>query len=358
MTKPKAARAQYLVTFPMGLDGLVMDELQQKVPGFALEARTSRDICFAYDGSPADLLSLRSVSDAWLVLWRSGPLGPRFADLRLFAEQMAKLRLEDGITSLRAAGFRPKHHMTFVVNCSLRGQRAYRRVDAIAAVERALVGNSAGRLRPVRENADLRLWLHIGVEETHLCLALAHTPLGLRQRAASLPTALPAPVAYAMAALTKPRPDDVFLDPMCGTGSIALERAENWRHALILAGDREPQAVAAVRENFGPRHRPREFLLWDATALPLPKHSVSAAACNPPHGVQMRPAQGIEALYRGFLAEAGRVLKPFALLTFLTPERQLTDRLLREAGGWSIERCFVIDLLGQRPYLYVLRRML
>jgi len=159
-----------------------------------------------------------------------------------------------------------------------------------------------------------------------------------------------------MAALTKPKPDQFFVDLTCGSGSIALERAENWRHSMIIAGDIEQSAVQATAANFGRRHRPREFVQWDGTALPLPEECVDAMACNPPHGIQMRPTSGLEGLYAGLLGEASRTLAPYALLTFLTPHRTLTDDLLRHDGRLRIVKCFVVDLLGQRPYLYVLRR--
>ena len=340
----------------MGLDGVATDELSQKAPDAVVEKRTSQEIRFRYAGSPEQLLSLRSVSDAWLVVRDLEHIGPRYRDLRHLAEQLEKTDLSPAIATLKTAGFRPKRAMSFMASGSMRGVRAYRRLDTIEALEQAVTTSSGGTLRPTRNLADLRLWLHLWEDRAVLAVSLTARPLGLRQRPISLPTALPGPVAYAMAALTKPKPGDVFVDPTCGSGSIALERAENWRHSLIIAGDRDAAARAAAQGNFGPKHRPREFLAWDAAALPLASESVDAVACNPPHGVQMRPASGLEPLYRSILREAQRTLKPYSLMTFLTPQRDLTDGVLRELAGMRIERCFVIDLLGQRPYLYVLRR--
>lgn len=340
----------------MGLDGVVADELGEKAPDAAVEERTSQEIRFRYGSPPKQLLSLHSVTDIWLVVHDLQHIGPRYRDLRHLAEQLGKISLSSSIEVLKKVGFRPKKSMSFLAIVSLRGVRAYRRLDAIQALERAVISNSGGALWPTNHSPDLRLWLHLWEDKARLAVALAPRPLGLRQRKVSLPTALPGPVAYAMAALTRPKPDDVFVDLTCGSGSIALERAENWRYRLIIAGDSDRVALAATHSNFGAKHRPREFLLWDATALPLADVSADAIACNPPHGVQMQPTGGLAPLYHGILREGQRVLKPNSIMTFLTSQRGLTDDVLRELKGMRIERCFVIDLLGQRPYLYALRR--
>lgn len=356
MSKPRGANQPFLVTMPMGLDGVTVDELKRSLPDAAVADRQSTELRLTYPGPAADLTSLRSITDAWVVARDLRGLGPRYRDLRLLGEQLAKVDLSPAIDVLRSAGFRPKRTMTFMAVCTMRDKRAYRRLDALKALEEAAFIGSHGRLRPGPNPADLRLWLHLWQDQARLCLALSPKPVGLRQRPVSLPTSLPGPVAYAMAALTKPRPEHFFVDLMCGSGSIALERAENWRHRLLLAGDSSWDAIRATAANFGPRHRPRDFLIWDATALPLAGASVDALACNPPHGVQMQPAEGLERLYQGLLSEAARVLRPFAIMTLLTPQRPLVDRLLRRMRHLRLEHCFVIDLLGQRPYLYVLRR--
>jgi len=357
MTDPRRFSPTYVVSIPMGLDGVAAEELAQKVPQHQIRERSSREITFCYGGSPHTLLSLRSVNDVWLVVRVLRQIGSRHRDLRQLHEQLAKTHVEPCIDALRPAGVYPKRVMTFTATCSLRGRRDYRRLDALQSLERALLESSGGKLRPVRSSPDLRLWLHLSDEQARLCLALTKKPVGLRDRAVSLPTSLPGPVAYAMAALTRPRSSDIFVDPVCGSGSIALERAENWRYRHLVAGDVDGNAVSATRINFGPRHRPREFLQWDAVALPLRSASVDAMACNPPHGVQMRPIEGLGPLYGGLLAEAARVLKPHTTLTFLTPERDLTDQILAKVRTLRIEHCFVIDLLGQRPYFYVLMRI-
>jgi len=358
MRKSEQSSRLYVATMPMGLDRVTCNELVHKLDlsRHAIETDSSRQLRFHFSGHPRKLLELRSVTDVWVVVREFAHIGPRAADLRSLARLLGMTRLDQSLATLHDVGLPLKRHMTFNAACSMRGRRSYRRVDALQTLEASVYEQSRGRLRPVRENADLRLWLDLWGDHVRLGLALTRKPLGQRNRQVSLPASLPGPVAYAMAVLTRPRPQQVFLDPMCGTGSIALERAENWRYGLLVLGDLDARAIEATRLNFGPRHKPRAFLRWDARALPLPDQSVDAIACNPPHGIQMMPGESLRPLYQRFLLEARRVLRHGALMTFLTPHRDMTDAILSNLSELHIKHCFVIDLLGQRPYLYVLKR--
>ncbi len=349
------AGSSYVVTMPMGLDVITVDELADRVRDADIEERTSTEIRFRSE-APSAIAGLRSVSDAYVVVREVSGIGPTYRDLRRLKESLAGTRLDAALATLSQLGTRPKHPLTFSVACSLRGRRAYRRLDALKAAEEALASIRGMALRSAEQKSDLRFWLHLEDDRGRLCMALTPKPVGLRDRAVSLPTSLTGPVAYAMASLTRPHAGQVFADLACGSGSILLERAENWRYTLLVGGDLAEEAIAATAANFGPRHRPREFLVWDATRLPLASESVDALACNPPHGIQMQPEGGLRNLYRGILAEAARVLRPNGVLTFLTPERALTDAILREIPALRIRRCFVVDLRGQRPYLYALTR--
>ena len=46
--------------------------------------------------------------------------------------------------------------------------------------------------------------------------------------------------------LTGPEDDDVFLDPMCGAGTVLIERGSIARHRLLVGADNNPEALAAA----------------------------------------------------------------------------------------------------------------
>ena len=50
-------------------------------------------------------------------------------------------------------------------------------------------------------------------------------------------------VAAALAWLSEPRDDDIVLDPLCGVGTVLIERAHLGRYAMLLGGDADAEAA-------------------------------------------------------------------------------------------------------------------
>ncbi|PZS02444.1 MAG: hypothetical protein DLM69_04080, partial [Candidatus Chloroheliales bacterium] len=68
-------------------------------------------------------------------------------------------------------------------------------------------------------------------------------------RVSNMPGALNATVAYAMVKLTKPRPDDVFLNLACGSGSLLIERLATVRARLAIGCDIDRAALNHAAAN-------------------------------------------------------------------------------------------------------------
>jgi len=171
-----------------------------------------------------------------------------------------------------------------------------------------------------------------------------------------LPASLRPSVAAAMAWLTEPRPGDIFLDPMCGAGTLLIERALMARYGLLLGGDLEQPALQAAIENIGPRHKPRQLFHWDARQLPLATASVDRVATNPPFGVQLGSPRENPRLYRGLLSELDRVLKPQGSAVVLTGEVALIKETLRDIPHLRVAQSYPVTILGQRATIFVLSR--
>ena len=161
------------------------------------------------------------------------------------------------------------------------------------------------------------------------------------ERAAALrPT-----IAAAMVMATRPADEDVFLDPMCGSGTILLERALAGRHGLLLGGDIDPAAVKAAQANFGPRHKPVRIAKMDARALPLEDASVDVVAANLPWGRQIARS----------LKEMVRVLRPGGRVVLLTSEWRLLKTIIKEQSALKLTRTIPnIEVLGRRADMIVL----
>jgi hypothetical protein len=261
------------------------------------------------------------------------------------------------------------------------GEAAYRRVDAQVAVERGIAARGDHHWRLVEEGA-LEFWLTLlpSNSATHpkgpsrgsrgpsaparsgyeALLALRLSDEQMRHRdykLEHLPASLRPSAAAALVWLTRPAPDDVFLDPMCGAGTILIERAHAGRYALLLGGDVREQALDVARSNIGTRYKPIELRLWDARALPLDSASITAAAVNLPFGKQIGSAEQNRTLYPQVLRELARVLRPAARLAALTGDRRTFDEALRRARGLARRAAYPVLVLGQPASVYLIERV-
>lgn len=233
--------------------------------------------------------------------------------------------------------------------------RQYRRVDMQRAVERGL-GEKYPKWRLVADDADLEFWLQQTNKRVILGLRLTdRTQRHRTYKQANLPGSLRPTIAYALAYLTGPEPDDIFLDPLCGAGTVLIERARAGRYQKLLGGDIRPEAVSATLANLGKQHKPWEVKVWDARSLPLPDKSVSKVATNLPWGRQVGSAKENQELYGTFLQEACRVLTPQGRVVALTSQWELFKESLG-GTGLSIERHLSdISVLGWHADIFVLR---
>src|SRR5208283_3966333 len=123
---------------------------------------------------------------------------------------------------------------------------------------------------------------------------------------------LPRTTCRLLAEMTEPEADDVFLDPFCGYGGIALERALAAPYRFIFASDTEPEKIAAVKaamvgSAFERRRRtifPKVRDALDSSAFDA--GFVTAIATDPPWGLYEGGPDEASArdLLRGFFAEA------------------------------------------------------
>ena len=126
--------------------------------------------------------------------------------------------------------------------------------------------------------------------------------------------------------MTEPDADDVFLDPFCGYGGIALERALAAPYRFVFASDDEPEKIAAVKTAlYGPGFEKRRRTIFPKVRDVLDSNAfdegfVTAIATDPPWGLyEGGPGEAAaRELLRGFFSEAARVLAPGGRLVVLT----------------------------------------
>jgi 23S rRNA G2445 N2-methylase RlmL len=361
---PKHKPPTYIAHAQPGFEAIAAEEIAETLDGAVL--RGTRAVAdkngmalFEYDGDPRDLLALRTVEDVFAVVATLPRLPPTAAGLRLLRDAAAAMPVEPALRIARQLkpGRGGHGRLRFRVVARQVGQAAYRRVDAQVAVERAIAARADHHWRLAEEGA-LEFWLTLLPDEALLALRLSDERMRHRDyKLEHLPASLRPSAAAALVWLTRPAPDDVFLDPMCGAGTILIERAHAGRYVLLLGGDVREQALDVARGNIGPRYKPIELRHWDARALPIDAESITAAAVNLPFGKQIGSAEENRALYPAVLHELARVLRPGARLAALSGDRRTFDEALRRARGLARRATYPVLVLGQPAGVYAIERV-
>jgi 23S rRNA G2445 N2-methylase RlmL len=285
---------------------------------------------------------------------------PTRETLKLLESSIARTQaIEPALTLARQIqpGRGGKGKLRFRVVARQVGQAAYRRVDAQRALERGIEMRNDHRWQVAEEGA-LEFWLTLLPDEAMVALRLSDERMRHREyKLEHLPASLRPSAAAALAWLTVPRDDDVFIDPMCGAATTLIERAHMGRYQILLGGDLREEALQVASDNVGPRYKPIELRRWDARDLPIDAGSVSAAAVNLPFGKQNGSHEENRALYPEFLRECARVLRPGARLVALTGDRRTLEESLRRTSQLARRMTYPVMVLGQPANVYVIERV-
>ncbi len=339
-------RMELLATCVPGLEKLLSARLRQLFPEAGEMQEERGRLHFALTGDIPSLYALDLADNLYLRLWE-GPIGPHKADLDAFRISLRRLPLSRFGAALE---IRPASRWRIAVSAARSGKHSYSRFDVANAALEALCERPCF-LPGDGEEHDLSLRVDVKDEKALLSLKLTGAAFRFRgeERAFSAGAIRPT-VAAALVWLTHPAAGDVFLDPFCGSGTIAAERAR-FPVRRILASDISPQAVAAARRNLPPG---AVLLTADARSLPHRDHSVDALATNLPWDVQIQ-VDDLLALYTDFLREAARVLKCGGALTLLTDKHEALLSACR-LTGWTPRAQAQLSLHGLHPAIYTLTR--
>ncbi len=339
-----------------GLEQIAAGEIRRRLPGAKVRGggKGKGVVHFEYGGDVRALLELATVEDVFALV----------AQERIAADRQGMVQVERAVAQspylerALAAHRRVRPHKVKRVTYRVVAQRRHSRQPHVRKRMQEHVSRGVAqrfpRWRAVEDNAHVEVWVLQDGNKVLCGVRLSDSTMRHRTyKQRHIEASLRPVVARSMVVLSEPRDDDIFLDPMCGGGTILIERGEHGRYAHLLGGDSNWEAVEAARANIGPRYKPIEIEEWDATDLPLADASVTRIVCNLPFGKKIPVRGGERALYGRFVDEACRVLRRDGVMVLLTSARQALLEVLRQRGlEVALHEVLV---LGQKAFIFVIR---
>ena len=345
----------YSIIVSAGLENLAREELSERFSDTGhlkiLERKPQR-LLFQYTGNPRELLSLRTAEHLFLILKQLPKMNRSRSSLAALTASVARFNFKETFECCRQVGIRVRKRTPFRVTSRLSGKRNFRRIDLQRVVEQALLKRG---WYLTSANSALDVWAEIHGDDGYISVKLSGNDMAQRPyKHAHIPASLKPTLAYSMVRLSRPHPDDIFLDAMCGAGTILLERALTNRYRYLIGGDVSTDALEATAENFGRQHHPRQFFHWDARRLPLQPNTVDKIVCNLPFGETIGNQSQLTNLYRHCLKEYARVLNPRGRMVLLTSQRTLLNDELRRLRFLDVRQRLTVDVRGKKAGIYVI----
>lgn len=365
MAASRTSKLVYLAHTQPGFETIAAEEIAGTFADATIRAtRTIPDknglVFFNYVGDVRDLFALRTIEDVFVVLVQhtrppSGRAMLPFLTQSAFQASFVDSALAMARTIHPGRGGHGK--LRFRVIARQVGQADYRRVDAQYAVERGIAARSDHHWR-LDAQGGLEFWLTLLPGEVVIALRLSDERMRHREyKIEHLPASLRPSAAAALIWLTRPQDHDVFLDPMCGAGTLLIERACAGRYAQLLGGDSDEASLAVARANVGSRYQPITLRHWDAGQLPLDAGAITAGAVNLPFGRQIGTPEQNRHLYPVFLREAARVLRAGARLAVLTGDMRTFADAYKRSAYLTWRATYHVRLLGYPAQVIVLERV-
>jgi hypothetical protein len=316
----------YVVTCLYGLERVLEHEVKQ-----ALGVEAERQWCevsFNYQNDPAALAVLRTAGNVFV----------QFARFQIPADTAALSEIRSRLLEIplgewedMCGALRELPSGDISVSVTRKGEHSFTYSQVEEAALHALSAEPGRRVS--LDAAPLELRIDIDGEWCRLLGRLTAQPLSVRSyRRFHMRGATEPSLAAAMAELSDPKADDVFLDPFCGVGTVAIERALLGPAGVVLAGDVRARRVEWTVANAGEAGVDLLAVCWDAGELPLGDRSVTRVVTSPP---QSDPATGarwaVEDLAR-LLAESLRVLAYGGKLVWLMQRGSLFQDALDAIG--------------------------
>jgi tRNA (guanine6-N2)-methyltransferase len=190
------------------------------------------------------------------------------------------------------------------------------------------------------ENGDCVITFRPGRTGWEVLCRVGNRPLATRNwRKVNYRGSLNAAIASCMVELAQPRRGDRYLNIMCGSGTLLIERLLRQPTQTAVGIDISDTAVSICRENAeaaGLADR-MQLIAGDARAVKFPDASFDAVTSDLPYGEQHGSRASNISLYRESLREAARLCRTGGTMVVLTQDIPSLKAVLPEMlYDWNV----------------------
>ncbi len=344
----------YSIFVTAGLENLARQEITARygdTKQFKIILRKPQRIVFQYTGNPKDLLSLRTAECLFLVIKHIPKMTRSRRSLTAIRSFLNRNNFTHAINVCRQVGIRVRKRISFRVISRMSGLRNFQKKDLQQIVERSLVDKG---WYLSHSDSGLDVWTEVHGDDAYISIRLSKPDMSQRSyKQEQVPQTLKPTIAYSMVMLSRPNQDDIFLDPMCGAGTILLERAASARYRYLIGGDISEEAIYATQRNFGRKHQPRQFIHWDSEVLPIQPNSVDKIVCNLPIDNIYNRNDTMQDQYRHFLIQFEAVIKPGGKMVLLSMNPSLLNKVFKQHNTLYAPQQVGVQYGGKRGRIFV-----
>ena len=300
---------------------------------------------FQFSGNRADLLALKKTVAVYSVQYFAVPRPKALLGHQHFQTLMKQIK---AVLALHPA----RTFQTFRFSAAGKTSPVFTRLkdDLQTQTGLAYLEDEADmliRIRPARYSRN-------GWE---VLVRLSPRPLSARAwRVADFPGALNATVAAAMIEMTRPRRSDRFLNLMCGSGTLLIERLVRAPAQLIVGGDVSSPVLDKAAQNIRMAGQTGKITLirLDVANPPFFSPSFNVICADLPWGQLVGSQADNASLYPQVLQAAAALAGPQARLVLLTHQIKLMEEILTGYDGpWQLRQSHQFYQGGLHPKIYL-----
>ena len=347
----------YSITIIPGLENIARQEIIARfgdTKRFKILTRKPQRIIFQYTGNPKNLLSIRTAEHLFIVIKHLPNMTRSRSSLADIKKALTHHNFEKTLTCCRQVGISIRKRAQFRVISRMSGIRNFQKRDLAHIVERVLIDRG---WHPTQSNTALDVSVELHAQDAYISIRLSKSDFAQRSyRTEHVPNTLKPTIAYSMVHLSQPHPNDVFLDPMCGAGTILLERAYADRYRYLIGGDISTKAISATQKNCGRKHQPRQFFHWDAQSLPLQPNSIDKIVSNLPIITENEDQSNIQRLCKQVLSQCETVMKPGGRMVLFSMQSDLLNSILKQQTTLGTRQQIGINIGGKQGRIFVVKK--